>query len=265
MSSLALHDALNPAPLHTSIVGSRVLLFEQADSTNSRALELEGDGVVVVAESQTAGRGRHGRVWQSEPGLGLWFSVGFEPEVEGLIFGGVLAVRDALGPFCRLTVKWPNDLLLGGKKVCGILVETRGSRSVVGIGLNVHHRRKDFPAWLQNSATSLELETGSRFDRRHLLRSILTALDHRVKALRSGRFEAVFGEWLEACSVRGRQVCWGEVAGVVDEVDRTGALIVKTPHGLCRIAFGEIVEVEKELHDVARDRRGKLAYGTGAV
>lgn len=276
MSNAEFHDSLNPAPLNTILVGSRVLIFDEVDSTNNRALQLGGDGVVLVAERQSAGRGRHGRSWVSDRGLGLWFSVVFDSSVDrnlgegaqtlsALPSAAALAVRDGLGPECPLSPKWPNDLLLNGKKVCGILVENRGARTVAGIGLNVHHRREDFPPHLRDYATSLQLETGRNFCRRELLRRILEALDKRVLTLREGRSATVFEEWVEACAIKGRTVYWKGTRGVVKEVETGGALIVETPGGLHRIAFGETIELERDSGDAARDRRGQFAYGAGTV
>lgn len=231
-------------PLITHVVGSRVLVYEEIGSTNDRALRLGGDGTVIVADAQTAGRGRHGRSWHSAPGLGLWFSVVFEKATPGLAFAAPLAVRDALAPHVRATIKWPNDVLIGGKKVCGVLVENRLGRTVVGIGINVHHQMDDFPPELQDRATSIERACRVSIDRGVLLREVLTRLDERVMVIRSGGFQRVYEEWTEACGIVGKRIHCGALVGIVNSVDRDGALVVATHLGQQRILLGEVVELE---------------------
>lgn len=230
-------------PLHTSIVGSRVLVYEEVTSTNDRALQLRGHGIVVVADRQTAGRGRHGRSWASAPGLGLWFSIGFDGPCEGLAFAAPLSVRDVLNTYGYAAVKWPNDVLLNGKKVCGILLESRRNRTALGIGINVHHQAADFPEELHSKATSIELATGYCVDRGSLLRDVLTSLDARVVSLRDGRLDAIHAEWSEACGVVGRRVRYHDRVGTVRALDRDGALLVETDRGIERVLLGEIVEL----------------------
>ena len=188
-------ESLFTRPLHTRVVGSRILVFDTVDSTSTRALNTGGDGTVVVAEHQTAGRGRHGRLWHSAPGLGLWFSVAFKGRVDGLAFAAPLAVRDGLRPWCAPALKWPNDLLLQKRKICGILVENRNGTTVVGIGINVRHREEDFPPEMRAKATSVLAATGVAPERGEVLNRVLMALDDRVCALREGGGEAIRREW----------------------------------------------------------------------
>jgi BirA family biotin operon repressor/biotin-[acetyl-CoA-carboxylase] ligase len=220
-----------------------VLVYDVVDSTNERALRITGDGAVVVADQQTAGRGRHGRVWHSAPGLGLWFSVGFDPPADGMVFAATLSVRDALSPRCNAKIKWPNDILVNGKKVCGILLESRHDRTVLGIGINVHHRPDDFPLALRERAGSLETQTGQTFDRGELLREVLTALDTRVIVLRSGGLETLHREWVDACDLIGRRVRADAVQGIVSAIQLDGALVLDTDAGPQPIRWGELVEV----------------------
>ena len=228
------------SPLRTELIGARVLALDEVESTNTLALRIDGHGVVIVSDRQTAGRGRHGRSWDSQPGLGLWFSVGFEGHIEGLGFAAALSVRDALAPRCPVTVKWPNDLLLFGKKVCGILVENKCSRTALGIGINVRHQYEDFPEHLRERATSLELATGQSWNRNVLLTEILTHLDRRVMALLRGGYETIHAEWAEACNLKGRRVQFDGAEAVVAEIDGDGALIVSMPGGNRRLMAGEV-------------------------
>jgi len=232
------------SPLRTELLGARVLALEEADSTNLVALRIEGHGVVVVADRQTAGRGRHGKSWDSKAGLGLWFSVGFEGAIDGLGFAAALAVRDALAPRCAVTVKWPNDLLIDGKKVCGILVENKCNRTALGIGINVRHQPADFPEEVRAIATSLEYATGQSWDRDELLAEIITLLDRRVMVLLRGGYEAIRSEWAVACNLKGRLVQFEGTEAVVAEIDGDGALIVTLPGGNRRLMAGEVKLVQ---------------------
>jgi BirA family biotin operon repressor/biotin-[acetyl-CoA-carboxylase] ligase len=244
MPELLRTPPLIATPLVTHIVGSRVIVYETITSTNDRALRLGGDGTVIVAEMQTAGRGRHGRAWHSRPGKGLYFSVAFDRPTEGLAFAAPLAVRDALASVVETAIKWPNDVLIDGKKVCGVLVEARQGRIVVGIGINVHHRAEDFPEGLRARATSIEAATGIHVDRGELLRDVLTRLDERVVAIRGGHIDQVFNEWAELCGVVGRRLRCASCEGIVQFIDTDGALVIASAEGPKRVMLGEIVELE---------------------
>jgi BirA family biotin operon repressor/biotin-[acetyl-CoA-carboxylase] ligase len=232
------------SPLSTTIVGSRSFVYESIGSTNDRALEVGGDGTVIVADTQSSGRGRRGRAWHSASGLGLWFSVALQHGTEGLAFAAPLAVRDAVRGLCDVRVKWPNDVLIDGRKFCGVLVERRGDVSVIGIGINVKHTAEDFPSDLRDQATSLERATGQTIDRGDILRRVLTALDERVIVIRAGGIDSVREAWAEACAIRGRVIHSDGKEGTVHEVDHDGGLLVDTKDGEIKILFGEIVEVD---------------------
>jgi BirA family biotin operon repressor/biotin-[acetyl-CoA-carboxylase] ligase len=221
-------------------IGCRVIPFDTIDSTNTYALREGQLGDVIVADRQTLGRGRVGRTWFSEPGLGLWFTAVVAEPTEGLTFASALAVREAVADRCALQIKWPNDLLYKGKKVCGILVENRNGATAVGIGLNVHHRREDFPEELREKAGSLSSVAGGEWDRAALLRDVLNALDRKVMLLTSGGFETIRRDWADACNLIGRRIRNGALEGVVTEIDGRGAIILDTPSGVERIISGEI-------------------------
>ncbi|MDZ4857713.1 MAG: biotin--[acetyl-CoA-carboxylase] ligase [Candidatus Hydrogenedentes bacterium] len=244
MPDTATRPPLLATPLVTHVVGSRVLIYESIGSTSDCALRLGGDGTVIVANEQTAGRGRHGRTWHSEAGKGLWFSVAFEHAIEGLAFAAPLAVRDAVAPLVRATIKWPNDVLIGGRKFCGVLIETRRGRTALGIGINAHHAESDFPDELHGRATSIEAATGVHWDRGELLRDVLTRLDERIMVIRSGGLDGVFAEWAEACGLVGRRMRAAGMEGRVHAIDTDGALVMETAAGLRRVLFGEPIELE---------------------
>jgi len=236
----AAYDSLTAVPLDTHVVGRKILAFDEIDSTNTYALESGEDGTVIVADRQTAGRGRLGRSWHSAPGLGLWFTVALEGLIEGLSFAAALAVRDALAARAPLQIKWPNDLLCHGKKVCGILVEHRAGRTALGIGLNVHHRAGDFPAELRTKAASLESELGGAWDRAELLRGVLTELDRSIILLRGGGLAEVHRTWAQACALAGRVIRCNGVEGRVLEIESRGALVVEAADGRHLIFSGDL-------------------------
>ncbi len=233
-------DLLAGEVLPTKCVAKRILPFSTIDSTNAYALEHGKEGLVIVSDQQTAGRGRQGRSWHSAPDVGIWFTVCFDGLVQGLTFVSALAVQEALLPRCSTKVKWPNDILLEGKKICGILVEHRNERTALGIGLNVHQVTEDFPEELREKAGSLESITGGTWDRCELLRDILIALDQKVMLIREGRFSDVLEAWATACEIVGRRIRTGTIEGVVEEIDSIGALVVQTDSGVERVLSGEI-------------------------
>lgn len=204
---------------------------DEVPSTNTLALEIQEEGVVVVADTQTAGRGQHGRRWESAPGLGLWFSICVKGDPHGLNFAAPLAIQEALASIAPLSIKWPNDLLHDGKKLCGILIEHRLGWNALGIGLNVNHELEDFPEELRPIATSLRLVTGQRIDRRELLDAILAALEPKLEDWRAGRVPPLFRAWSDACGIIGQPVRRSGVVGVARMLREDGALIVRTDAG----------------------------------
>ncbi len=218
----------------------------QVDSTNrvARQWAREGapHGAVVIAGTQTAGRGRSGRQWESAPGLGLWLSVIVRPKVDVsqwplLAFAAALATADAIKTAYAETmeIKWPNDLLLSGRKLVGILIEKEGDAAIVGIGVNVAHHAEDFPPELRETATSLEASVGIGI----LEADILAALEVRVDAW------DFLDEYRARCVTLGRAVrvieVAGEFQGVAEAVDDAGALLVRDEQGtLRRVLAGDV-------------------------
>lgn len=240
VNKVAAYDSLLAAPLDTVLVGRKMAAFDEIDSTNTYALECGEDGMVIVADRQTAGRGRLGRTWHSAPGLGLWFSVALEGHLEGLSFAAAIAVRDALASCGPLKIKWPNDLLCHGKKICGILVEHRAGRTALGIGLNVHHRLEDFPPELRAKAGSLASELGGAWDRAEVLRAVLTELDRTIILLRGGGLAEIHRAWAQACALAGRVIRCNGVEGRVLEIESRGALVVEAADGRHLIYSGDL-------------------------
>lgn len=241
-------------------VGRAIEVHGEIGSTNDRARELldeaAPDGVAVLAERQTAGRGRRGRIWQSPAGVNLTVSVGIRPrlpaERAGLLgIAAALAVRQACSVNLPLLVKWPNDVVdADGLKVAGLLLETAivdGAivAAVIGMGINVNWRRARMPVEVAASATSLADIAGRDLDRVDLLRRLLTALDDEIAALDRGespveRFAAV--SWLRDRDVL---VSLGErsVAGHVTGVATDGSLLLDAGDGPLALSVGEVVQV----------------------
>jgi BirA family biotin operon repressor/biotin-[acetyl-CoA-carboxylase] ligase len=245
----------------TTGIGRDIRVFRETVSTNDVADKLGRDGVregaVVFAETQTGGRGRLGRKWVSPAGKGLWFSVLLRPpwgpqDSTRLTLLGVTAVaralREATG--CVAEVKWPNDLLLRGRKVAGILLELlaetdRIRHAVLGIGVDVNLVAEDFPAEIRRQATSLRLELGRAVDRAGLAVAVLRELDRDYRRALAGQFEAVAAEWESLCSTLGQYVAirMGDrtVEGRAEAVDAGGALLVRTEFGrLERVSGGDV-------------------------
>jgi len=239
------------ARLTTPVIGREILVFDETGSTNDVAARLAHDGaregLVVFAESQTRGRGRHGRVWASPRGKGLWFSALLRPPFPVAAYSRItvaagVAVARAIGHNARL--KWPNDVTIAGRKLAGILTETRDGAAVLGVGLDVNCDRADLP----ETATSLLLATGQRHDRLALAATVLTELDHYYR-LTMDSFERVADEWASLCAALGRQlvVRMGErrMAGHAQALDSDGALLLRCDSGRVERILGGDVTVER--------------------
>ena len=244
-------------------IGHRVHWLEKTSSTNDVAARLAElgaeEGTTVIAEMQTAGRGRHGRVWFSPPGAGLYVSVIIRPGSGALhennpaglltLATGVAiarAVRAVTG--LPAEIKWPNDVLIGGRKLAGILAEAvaqAGTLQFVVLGFGVNLQRTAYPAELAMRVTSLEAETNRPADRALVLAEILASIAEQCGALRSGRFDAILSAWRElAASLRGASVEWDSPAGIVrgraEDIDRDGALLVRVGERVERLIAGEV-------------------------
>jgi BirA family biotin operon repressor/biotin-[acetyl-CoA-carboxylase] ligase len=236
--------------------GRRILWCPILGSTNDAAGRLaddgEPEGTVVVADAQTAGRGRHGRVWISPPGAGLYTSIVLRPapdvlDLITLTAGVALAAGLRAASGIEAAVKWPNDIYVGGRKVAGILAEggtsAAGPHVVLGFGINL--LPASFPPEVASRATALESELGRAVDRGLVLAECLAALAGRYADLHRGHREAILADWRTlARSTFGRAVEWdtpaGVSLGVVEDIDGSGALLVRTGSGRARLVAGEV-------------------------
>ena len=229
------------------------------DSTNRLAAELArggaAEGTTVVAEQQTAGRGRLGRTWVSPASVNLYASMVLKPripplEVPRLTLVAGLAVAEAIrdsGAF-EPRIKWPNDVLLDGRKVAGILTELEAEADrvrfvIVGIGVNLNATKSDFPPDLRTKATSLALASGAPVDRAAFTGRLLTRLDAAYGAFLDGGFAALRHRYEELHGLVGLAVTIDgtpPLAGTVRGVDDGGALLVETGGGIERVVSGEV-------------------------
>jgi BirA family biotin operon repressor/biotin-[acetyl-CoA-carboxylase] ligase len=249
----------------TKIIGRDIHVFEQTTSTNDVIEKLARDGVkegvVVFAESQTRGRGRLGRKWISPAHKGLWFSILLRPdlrpqETTQLTVASATALRRAIQSETGLKpeIKWPNDILIRGKKVAGILTELsaevdRVKHIILGIGVDVNLNANEFPPELRKTATSLKIEAGETVSRAELAVAILRELDFDYSRICGGKFPAVADEWEEHCATIGRNVTVhiGErkIRGRAESLGDDGALLLRTEHGRLETITGGDVTLEK--------------------
>lgn len=242
-------------------IGKKMFVFESIDSTNTcaRTLAETGteEGTVVVTDFQTQGKGRMGRRWQAAPGTSLLFSTVLRPplthEVAGLLtFFSAVSVARAIEHETNLAVecKWPNDLLVQGRKVCGILLENSFEKeslaySVAGVGLNVLQR--DFDPSLEKKATSIAREAVGKVDRTKLLRRILTEMDVSYNDVCVRQFASILDEWKSRCTMFGKPVTVmqhdTEVKGSAVGLSPEGGLILKTPQGMHTVFAGDVTFV----------------------
>jgi BirA family biotin operon repressor/biotin-[acetyl-CoA-carboxylase] ligase len=251
-----------PRPM---IIGRDIRVFKETTSTNDVIEKLARDGVregvVVFAESQTRGRGRLGRKWVSPANKGLWFSVLLRPdmrpqETTQLTVVSATSLRRAINAKTGLCpeIKWPNDILIGGKKVAGILTELsaeldRVKYITLGIGVDVNVDASELPQEIRKISTSLKIEAGETVSRVELAADILRELDHDYARMCAGNFSRVADEWEAGCATIGKNVVvqMGDrkIFGCAESLDDDGALLVRTEHGHLERVNGGDVTLEK--------------------
>jgi BirA family biotin operon repressor/biotin-[acetyl-CoA-carboxylase] ligase len=245
--------------LETTFIGKSIYCRATVGSTNeeARSLGREGapEGTTVVADEQTEGRGRFGKNWHSPAGQGIWMSIILRPSsgVEPLsaislvaAYAVSIALRESAG--VRALIKWPNDVRIGEKKVCGILAELEKDRKgneflVLGMGVNVS--QTEFGGDLTDVATSVRIASGRDIPRVHLIRKILENLEkYYLRVVKEG-FSEVLSEVRQLCTLVGKQVVanvGGErISAYVQDIDDAGRLIVRTEDGRIReLHAGEV-------------------------
>ncbi len=239
----------------------RILPFEETDSTNQRAKELalQGapEGTVVMAEAQTQGRGRMGRQWFSPRRQGIYCSILLRPricpaEISGITLMTAVVVAELLrdGPKIPATIKWPNDILAGGRKIAGILTEVSAEMdqvdfAVIGLGLNVNIPKGGFPVSLRRGATSIAVEARQVHDRNLLLQAYLKKFDEYYSLFRTQGLGPILVRWKGLTDMLGKpvqvEVLGQRRTGEALDIDPHGALILRDADGQShRILSGDV-------------------------
>jgi BirA family biotin operon repressor/biotin-[acetyl-CoA-carboxylase] ligase len=242
-------DVLAPAEikagLKTSMMGKNIHYFKEIESTNILARNMAGsvdEGTVVIAESQTGGRGRMGHKWISPEG-GIWLSVVLKPIMQPLhapritLLAGVAVAKTIRSYGLLAKIKWPNDVLINGKKVCGILTEIGAEMDsiqyvVVGVGIDANVDTETFPEEFRDSSTSLKNELGYDINRVEFVQKLLIELETLYLKFQKEGFTSIMEEWRMMSATIGQwvkittqsRIIYGEAIGV----DSDGALIIET-------------------------------------
>ena len=244
--------------LKTKIFGSKIYTFQTIDSTKNCAKTMAGvgapEGVVVIAEEQTSGKGRLGRTWQANAGENLTLSIVLRPKVVTdamnlLPLYVAIVAADAIETSTHLKVecKWPNDLLINKKKVGGVLIEGairegQLDYAVVGLGLNVN--QLEFPSDLLHKASSLRLEANKEIDRLQLFRDILTTLESSYKTAVASAFQTVVASWIKRSVMLNKPIAVSQrgniITGVVKGLSTDGGLILQTNGTLQTFFAGDV-------------------------
>ena len=248
------------AAIQTEKLGHPVYFFAETDTTNDRIRDLaqEGapEGTLAVADLQTAGRGRRGRPWQAPAGTGVWMSLLLRPNIQPaqasvLTLLAGIALTEAIEELTGLepAIKWPNDIYCQGRKLTGILTEMSGEMDrinylVVGIGINANIPLESFPEDIKDKAGSMSGILGHDIDRVVFLQKILTYMENLyVDVLKNG-FDWALDQWREYSITLGQLIdvvgVQEKFAGVAEDIDEDGALLVRTDTGLRRVLAGDV-------------------------
>lgn len=244
------------------IIGKEIIFFQSTTSTNDKAIEIaekveDLEGVVIIADAQERGRGRFGRTWVSPPGVNLYFTILLKPpfhpkEATLLTLMSAIATASAIREHTGLnaSIKWPNDILIGDKKVGGILLEMKSHMDrvifvAIGIGVNVNMPLDMLPEDIRIFTTSLKEEKGESIDRVKLLGCMLSKLEYWYKILLKDNKKILINEWLRLDSTTGRnvevQTAKGIISGIAGGIDNEGALIIRLSSGVTeRVCAGEV-------------------------
>ncbi len=253
------------------VIGRDIQVFQETTSTNDVMEKLARDGVregvAVFAETQTRGRGRMGRNWLSQPGKGLWFSVMLRPALAPSSATRLMvAAAVALSRSIRLTtgvqpeIKWPNDLLIGGRKVAGILMEMHAELDhlryvILGMGVDVNHVPADFPHSLRSTVTSLAIACKRPVSRAELAVALLRELDTCYHLVLQGQYAGLSEEWQRhSCTIGQRvRIRIGDrlVEGLAESLDEEGGLMVRTQFGRLEHILSGVVSLEKNDHSAS--------------
>jgi BirA family biotin operon repressor/biotin-[acetyl-CoA-carboxylase] ligase len=240
-----------PLGLMTERLGRNIVYFDSTDSTNTQAARLAHDGApegtLVIAETQTAGRGRLGRKWESPPGVNLYFTLILRPNIPPtdapmITLASAVALVKATRALYNLpaAIKWPNDMLIDFKKCAGILTEMsaepdRVRHVILGIGVDVNMERESFPEEIREISTSIYLSRKEKANRAELLRQFLFEMESIYAYICSNQKDKVLSEWRGLSCTLGKRVIvkglWGECAGTARDIDGSGSLLIEKDGG----------------------------------
>ena len=251
--------------LKTKFIGHHVHCYQSVKSTNDIAVRLAEsgapDGTIVTAEQQTGGRGRFGRVWHSPPGCGVYLSVILRPvlhpeQAPGLSIMTALALAETLSEDLpgKVQIKWPNDVLISGKKTAGILTELAADHKkisyvVVGVGININHTSEDFPKELKPIATSVRIGLRKKCDRVALLQRFLVALEKEYRQYRTSLLKNSHQKIRMYSSLIGSEVLLKsgrrQIIGKVADIDGNGALMLEVDGKVQAVTSGEVTVMNR--------------------
>lgn len=261
-----LDDSALKGRLKEFAIVERIYYYKEIDSTNTRAVRLAQYGLqhssLFLAEFQTKGRGRFKRNWLAKAGESLLFSLALFPSFPKEKWSGItllasVAVVEALGKFgIKGAVKWPNDVLVGGKKISGILIETaqpgdknkKGS-AIVGVGINVNQESFETDAAFATPPTSMRIETGKEIERIKVLCEFLTSFSRLYYSLEAGDYRDILKRYKGFSSTIGKSVALNSshelIHGTASDIDEDGSLIIRLDSGaMRRITAGDVAEIE---------------------
>jgi BirA family biotin operon repressor/biotin-[acetyl-CoA-carboxylase] ligase len=248
--------------LHTSFIGRNIIYLDSTASTNTYAKKTAEkpfrEGTVVIADEQTEGRGRLGRHWISTKGKGIWMSIMLKPDIlpadaPKLTIAAALAVSRALQSCCQLEakIKWPNDVIAEGKKLCGILTEMSAEADeikyvIIGIGINANMEIEDFGPEVSTIATSIKIERAGTVLRKAIVASVLYEFEEIYRDfVRDGSIRPFLDEYRSRSAVLGKEVRvkgrYEETTGLATDISEEGHLVVRLADGSSReIMSGEV-------------------------
>ena len=250
--------------LKTKIIGQNLISFQSLKSTNDLASQMAAgdadEGVVVTSEKQTLGKGRFGRSWYSPEKVGAYISIIITPKIPlekapGLSIMTALAAAETFEKYCpgKVKIKWPNDILLGNRKVAGVLTElyTKNNKIdyvVVGIGININQKQKDFPQTIRKLATSLRQVSGKKINRAELTAEFLQHFEKEYKSYPKSQLGGSLKRIRAYSSLLGQTITLktGDklITGQAIDINKTGALIVEVDGEKVTVSGGEVTVVK---------------------
>lgn len=235
--------------LNTEFVARHIEYFDKTDSTNEEAKRRPHlpSGTLFISDTQTAGKGRLGRKWESPGKDGIWMSLLLKADIPPdkipqITLIAAISVCRALGNGSK--IKWPNDIVIGTRKVCGILTEMSGGTSYIILGTGINVNNAGFAPELKEKATSLFIETGKKFERSEIIAAVMNEFEPLYKKFSENGFSAVIDEYKNLCITLDKDVRLiyrgAEIVGGAIDIAENGGLIVQTQNGIITVTSGEV-------------------------